>query len=182
MATRTGLSGYLQTFVTPVVLMGIVCRPSHLHRTNEREIAKFFIADYMPVFFQACKGASPIGSGVDMFGFAFSLAPMAMVGGITIAKSKQYRPQIWLSWSLVMIGMGLLSTLSAESSRARAIGFQTVAGTGLGIRNAATFFPVLAPLPVSSNAPALALFTFFRNFAQVGGPHISPVFSRSDLI
>lgn len=161
MATRTGLSGYLQTFVTPVVLMGIVY--------------------YMPVFFQACKGASPIGSGVDMFGFAFSLAPMAMVGGITIAKSKQYRPQIWLSWSLVMIGMGLLSTLSAESSRARAIGFQTVAGTGLGILNAATFFPVLAPLPVSSNAPALALFTFFRNFAQIWGVTIGGTVLQNEL-
>jgi len=32
-------------------------------------------ADYIPVFFQACKGASPTASGVDSFGLGFIIAP-----------------------------------------------------------------------------------------------------------
>ncbi|TFY81266.1 hypothetical protein EWM64_g2741 [Hericium alpestre] len=161
MMTLTGLSGYLQTFVLPLSLMNVIY--------------------YLPVYFQACKDASPIASGVDVFGLAFSIAPFAMIGGLTIAKSGRYRPQIWFAWVLIMIGSGLLTTVNADTSRARVIGFEIVAGAGLGILMAATFFPVLAPLPVSTNALALALFTFFRNFAQVWGVTIGGTVLQNEL-
>jgi hypothetical protein len=111
--------------------------------------------------------ASPIASGVDIFGLAFSVAPSALLVGITIAKSRQYRPQIWLSWVLVIVGTAMFTTLDVDSSRAKAIGFQIIPGAGLGMMTAAVFFPILAPLPVESNAHAIALYTFFRNFSNV---------------
>jgi hypothetical protein len=125
--------------------------------------------DYLPVYFQACKGASPIASGVDVFGTAFSIVPAGILSGLSIAKTKQYRPQLWLAWVLIIIEMGLLSTLNADSSRASAIGFQVIGGCGMGILVTSAYFPVLAPLPVSENARAIAFFMFCRNFAQVSG-------------
>ncbi|KAF4564071.1 hypothetical protein EYR36_003322 [Pleurotus pulmonarius] len=68
-----------------------------------------------------------------------------------------------------MVGCGLLSTLHADSPRAHAIGFQIIVGIGLGVISFTTYFSVLAPLHVSSNAAALATFTFLRNFAQMWG-------------
>ena len=138
-------------------------------------------ADYIPVYFQACKIASPIASGVDTFGLAFSLAPSGIVAGLSVAASHRYRPQLWLAWALVMLGAGLLSTLHADSARARAIGFQVVAGAGLGILSTTTYFPVLAPLPVGANAKALAFFTFCRNFAQVWGVTVGGAVLQNEL-
>ncbi|KAJ7146731.1 iron permease, partial [Mycena epipterygia] len=147
LATRTALSGFIQTFILFIVLICLLY--------------------YMPVYFQACMDASPIASGVDIFGLAFSVAPSALLVGLSIARSHQYRPQMWLSWVLVVIGVGLFTTLHDDSSRAKAIGFQVIAGTGLGMMTAAVFFPILAPLPIESNAQAIALYTFFRNFSNI---------------
>ncbi|KAJ7918664.1 iron permease [Mycena leptocephala] len=147
LVTRTALSGFLQTSVLFIVLICLLY--------------------YMPVYFQASMDASPIASGVDIFGLAFSVAPSALLVGITIAKSRQYRPQIWLSWVLVIVGTAMFTTLDVDSSRAKAIGFQIIPGAGLGMMTAAVFFPILAPLPVESNAHAIALYTFFRNFSNI---------------
>ncbi|KAJ7489650.1 major facilitator superfamily domain-containing protein [Mycena galericulata] len=161
MSTATGLSGYLQTFIASVVM-----------------IASIY---YMPVFFQACKGASPTGSGVDSFGLGFIIAPSNIIAGLTISRTKHYRPQLWLSWCFVMIAAGLLSTLQADSSRAKSIGFEALMGVGIGILTTATYFPVLAPLPISENAHALAFFIFTRAFGQVWGVTIGATVLQNRL-
>lgn len=66
-----------------------------------------------------------------------------------------------------MVGFGLLSTLEVDSSKGKYIGYQVITGIGLGIIWIGTQFPILAPLPFSNNAHALAFFTFVRCFAQV---------------
>lgn len=67
----------------------------------------------------------------------------------------------------MIIGTSLLSTLDANSSRAKAFGYQILSGAGIGIIYVAAYFPVLAPIPVTRSAPALAFYTFLRNFALV---------------
>ncbi|KAJ7101372.1 major facilitator superfamily domain-containing protein [Mycena belliarum] len=161
MSTRTGLSGYLQTFIASVVM-----------------IASIY---YMPAYFQACKGASPTASGVDVFGLGFVIAPSNIIAGLTISRSNRYRPQLWLSWCFVMVGAGLLSTLKADSFRGKAIGFEAVLGVGIGILTTATYFPVLAPLPISENAHALAFFIFTRAFGQVWGVTIGATVMQNRL-
>ena len=99
----------------------------------------------MPVYFQGCKSASPIATGVDLFGLALTLAPVGIISGVSVAISHQYRPQLWLSWVLVMIGAGLLSTITADSPRMTVIGYEIVLAAGLGILSMTTYFPVLAP-------------------------------------
>ena len=121
----------------------------------------------MAVYFQVCLGASPIASGVDSLGMSVVTAPAGVVAGLTVAMSKRYRPQLWASWVLVMVGCGLLSTLKANSSVASAVGYLVVVSFGLGISSTTTYFPVLAPLPVEANAQAVAFFTFVRNLAMV---------------
>lgn len=123
--------------------------------------------DFMPVYFQACKDASPTGSGVDLFGLALTLSPISIVGGISITVYKCYRPQLWLGWVCTVISMGLLLLLRSDSSRALSIGLSVLAGAGMGTAYTGTFFPVLAPLSVDSNAHAISLGVFLRAFAQV---------------
>ncbi|KAI0935572.1 hypothetical protein AcV5_003966 [Taiwanofungus camphoratus] len=158
---RTSLSGYIQTGLLSIPLTGLMY--------------------YLPVYYQACMDASPIASGIDVFGVAFTVAPMTIVSGAAITATKRYRPPIWLGWGLLMLGHGLLTTLKYDTRRARSIGFQVITGTGIGLVYSSTYFPVLAPLPVASNAPALALYVFLRSFAQIWGVAIGSTVLQNEL-
>ncbi|PPQ80060.1 hypothetical protein CVT25_001489 [Psilocybe cyanescens] len=161
LSNRTTLSGYLQTFIIQAVLVSFIY--------------------YMPVYFQACKGASPTGSGVDLFGLAMTLSPISIIGGVSITVFNCYRPQLWFGWSLTVLAMGVISTLDSTSPRAMSIGFEVLAGAGMGIAYTGTFFPVLAPLSVESNAHAIGLGIFLRSFAQVWGITICGTVLQNEL-
>ncbi|KAG9121240.1 hypothetical protein FRC07_002889 [Ceratobasidium sp. 392] len=161
LSNRTSLSGYLGTFFHGVIFTGVVY--------------------YLPIYFQASKGDSPIQSGVDLFGIAFTTAPFGIFTGISTVVFKKYRPQNYIAWAFVMVGMGLLSILKYDSSKANAIGFQILVGIGGGILYASTTFPILAPLPISRNAPALALFAFIRTFAGTYGVAIGSSVLQTEL-
>ena len=85
--------------------------------------------------------------------------------------TKTYRAQLWLAWVLTILAMAVMSTLRADTPSSRATGYPTLLGFGSGMFYAATYFPVLAPLPISENAHALAFFSFCRSFAGVRRPY-----------
>lgn len=123
--------------------------------------------DFLPAYYQACQNASPTRSGVEVFGLAIPIGPVLLMTGASIAITKTYRVQLWLAWCLTVVSMGVLSTLRANSPISQFVGYPIFLGIGSGIWYAATYFPVLAPLPVSENAHALAFFSFCRSFASV---------------
>ncbi|VDC06977.1 unnamed protein product [Peniophora sp. CBMAI 1063] len=157
----TALSGYVQNFIMGILIAGL--------------------SYWLPVYFQGCKDAGPIASGVDSFGLSFSISPTCIITGITVQKSGKYRPQMWFAWCIMILGTGLLSYLDADGSRGQSFGFQILAGVGLGIIYVAAYFPVLAPIPVTKSTPALAFHTFLRNFAQVWGVTIGGAVLQNEL-
>lgn len=90
-----------------------------------------------------------------------------VVSGVSIGVFKKYRVQLWLGWVLNVVGMGVLSILRPDSPLSHQVGLPILMALGAGTIYAATYFPVLAPLPVKENAHALALFAFLRSFAAV---------------
>ncbi|CAL1715229.1 unnamed protein product [Somion occarium] len=130
-------------------------------------VASISIIYYIPIYFQACLGASPIRSGVDMLATALIISPFALICGIVVKVTGKYRPVNYVGWVLMIIGFGLLSLLKADSNTGQWVGYQVLVSAGTGMIFSATVFPVLAPLPVSLTAPALAFFAFVRTFAQV---------------
>lgn len=132
----------------------------------------------MPVYFQACQGASPIKSGVNGLAFALILGVFLMTTGVSVAVSKQYRIQLWTAWVCFVIALGLMVTIHAETPLSRTLGFTAFLGFACGILYSSTYYPVLAPLSVSDNAHALALFAFFRSFAAVCVLHLILTFSN----
>ncbi|KAG9020153.1 hypothetical protein FRB95_005006 [Tulasnella sp. JGI-2019a] len=74
-----------------------------------------------------------------------------------------------------------MSMITVSSPKGWQIGFQIVCGIGLGLIYAAPTFPVLAPLPTSETAHALALFAFVRNFAQTFGVTIGSTILQNEL-
>jgi len=160
-STPTAISGYLQTFLTSFYMLGIIY--------------------YIPVYFQACKGASPVASGVDIFGIPYTILSVAIVAGISVTKTGRYRPQLWFSWVLLLIAAGLLSTVHAGTSRAAVIGYEIIAGVGIGILIVVNFYPVLAPIPLSDSASALSLYQFVRFLSQVWGITVGGVVLQNEL-
>jgi len=121
------------------------------------------------VFFEACKDRSPSGAGVDLFGLSYSISLIAIVAGVAVKKTGKYVIPTYVGWVLTIVGAGLLTTLSANSSLAKSVGFQLVIGAGVGITYVVTLFPILASIPVTHTAPAMALYVFSRNFGYIWG-------------
>ncbi|KAJ6542004.1 MFS general substrate transporter [Mycena vulgaris] len=148
MCNRTSLSGYVQAFVVGLVTLCVVY--------------------FLPVYFQSCKDASAIQSALLGLGVA-ALAPAAIFAGVAVSKTQRYRPQMWAGWGIIMLGLGLLSTVRHDTPTIRTVFFGVITGVGLGFEYSTTMFPVQAPLPVSHNARALAFLTFVGSFAGVWG-------------
>ncbi|KAA1472296.1 MFS multidrug transporter [Dentipellis sp. KUC8613] len=158
---RTALSAYLATAVHGLTSISIIY--------------------YLPVYFQACFGASPIRSGVDGLTMALVIAPAAMVAGIMVQTMKRYIPANVLGWVLTIIGFGLLTLLKSDTSTGKWVGYIIVVSAGSGLIYAATIFPILAPLPVERTAASLAFFAFVRAFAQTWGITISATILQNEL-
>jgi hypothetical protein len=140
------------------------------------------LADWYPVFFEACKETSPIEAGIDLFGLSYSLGLIAIVAGVVVKKSGNYMTPTYVGWGLTVIGAGLLTTLHADSSKAKSIGFQIVIGSGVGIIHVISLFPILASIPVTQTAPAMALYAFSRNLGNVSPSLSIQVSTLHDLV
>ncbi|KAJ7487870.1 major facilitator superfamily domain-containing protein [Mycena latifolia] len=119
------------------------------------------------LFFQACFGASLIRSAVDFLPGSLITTPFALLAGVSIATLKKYRFVNWIGWAVAIIGYGLVSTLREDSS--------------VGKWFSAPIFPLLAPLPNTRAASALALFAFTRSFSQTWGITISSTILQNTL-
>lgn len=89
--------------------------------------------DYLPVYFQAVKGASPIQSGVDVLLFALMIAVSALASGIIVQKQKKYIPVNVAGWMLMVVGFGVLSLMKADSTQSQWLGYQVLCAVGIGL-------------------------------------------------
>ncbi|KAJ7487875.1 major facilitator superfamily domain-containing protein [Mycena latifolia] len=174
---RTSLSGQVQLIIPDIMLTPIICQVNLTSAASSTDSDNFTSS----VFFQACFGASPIRSAVDFLPGSLVTTPFALVAGVSIATLKKYRLVNWIGWAVAIIGYGLVSTLREDSSVGKWVGYQIVGAMGVGILFSAPIFPLLAPLPNTRAASALALFAFTRSFSQTWGITISSTILQNTL-
>ncbi|KAJ7487867.1 iron permease [Mycena latifolia] len=165
----------------PLDVVGNRTSLSGLLTTAAHGMTSISMIYYLPVFFQACFGASPIRSAVDFLPGSLITTPFALLAGVSIATLKKYRFVNWIGWAVAIIGYGLVSTLREDSSVGKWVGYQIVGAMGVGILFSAPIFPLLAPLPNTRAASALALFAFTRSFSQTWGITISSTILQNTL-
>jgi hypothetical protein len=120
---------------------------------------------YLPLYFQTCLGATPLLSGVYTLAMALSLSFSSMATGISIRKTGQYLPPIYAGLTIMTLGYGLFCDLDAESSWAKIILYQIVAGIGVGPLFQAPLIALQSLIPPKDIAAGTATFQFTRNIA-----------------
>lgn len=137
---------------------------------------------YLPLYFQAVLGATPLLSGVYLLPFALSLALVSAVTGIFIKKTGKYLPAIWFGLTVMTLGFGLLIDLDVQANWAKIILFQIVAGIGVGPNFQAPLIAIQSTIHPRDIATATATFGFTRNLSTAISVVIGGVVFSNEMV
>ena len=120
---------------------------------------------YLPLYFQAVLGASPLLSGVYVLPFTLSLALVSAGTGIFIKRTGKYVPCIIFGMTVMTLGFGLFIDLEPKANWAKIILFQIVAGIGVGPNFQSPLISLQSTVAPRDIASATATFGFIRQLA-----------------
>ncbi|KAF2439234.1 MFS general substrate transporter [Karstenula rhodostoma CBS 690.94] len=126
--------------------------------------ASFFVMAYfIPIWFQAIRGASAVRSGIDLLPFMISIILSIMSGGFLVSKIGWYNPFMFAPITLGAVGAGLIYTWDIDTPTSRLIGYQILfgLGVGLGIQQAIVAVQSGKNIDIPSG---IALLCFAENF------------------
>ncbi|KAI0657015.1 iron permease [Cubamyces menziesii] len=159
-SNRTSIAGYIGSFF-------------HLLVVNS-------VPFYLPAYFQSSKLAPPLLSGLYLLPTALCISPAAISQGIIVSKTGKYRLITVVGWAAMLVGVGLMTLLDADSPIAVTIPMQIVAAVGFGFVYATTF-TVMAPLEPVHNASALSFLLFVRTLSSAWAIPISASILQNQL-
>lgn len=120
---------------------------------------------YLPLYFQAVRGASPLLSGVYVLPSVVATGLAAVATGIYIGATGQYLPPIIIGVFMMTLGFGLFINLDASSSWAKMIIYQLIAGIGVGPNFQAPLVALQNFIHPRDIATGTATFNFLRSLA-----------------
>ncbi|KAI0157786.1 major facilitator superfamily domain-containing protein [Xylariaceae sp. FL1272] len=128
-------------------------------------IASIFVGtQYIPIYFQSVKGATPILSGVYLLPSILSQLFFLISSGILIQRVGYYLPFAVIAGAGAVIASALLSTLQPGSSTGEWVGYQIIFGLrGCGVQVAV--IAIQNALPPAQSQIGLAFTVFCQNFA-----------------
>ncbi|KAI0840307.1 putative MFS aflatoxin efflux pump [Hypoxylon sp. FL0890] len=88
---------------------------------------------FLPIWFQAIKGASAVDSGIRLLPITLSMVVASITNGIFVSKIGYYAPTMLVGTCLMSIGAGLLTTLQLDTATGKWIGYQILYGFGMGM-------------------------------------------------
>ncbi|KAF4637158.1 hypothetical protein G7Y89_g908 [Cudoniella acicularis] len=136
---------------------------------------------YLPLYFQAVLGATPLLSGVYLMPLALSLSFTSAVTGIMIKKTGKYLPPIWFGLFFMTLGFGLFIDLNAQETWAKIIIFQIIAGIGVGPNFQSPLIALQNFVAPRDIATATATFGFVRNLSTAISVVIGGVVFQNEM-
>ncbi|HEV7584821.1 MAG TPA: MDR family MFS transporter [Solirubrobacteraceae bacterium] len=88
---------------------------------------------YLPLFLQVVKNASPTGSGLQLVPLMGGLLVTSILSGQAITRTGRYKPFPIAGTALLTVGLYLLSTMTAATSRGTIDLYMFIVGLGLGM-------------------------------------------------
>lgn len=95
--------------------------------------ASFFVLIYyVPIWFQAIKETSAVGSGIRNLPMILALVIVSIFSGVMVTVFGYYTPWMIVSSVFMSVGVGLLSTWKVSTGAGEWIGYQIIYGIGVG--------------------------------------------------
>jgi hypothetical protein len=126
--------------------------------------AFFTIVFYLPLWFQAIKGASAVKSGIMNLPTILTLVIMSMLSGGLVTVVGYYTPFMILSSVLMAVGAAMLSTFQVNTGHSMWIGYQIIFGAGVGFGMQQTMIAVQASLDGADVPVGTAIVMFSQTF------------------
>lgn len=120
----------------------------------------------LPIWFQGVMGTSATKSGVDCLPFSLASVFSTLFAGFLTTKFGYPIPFLWAGSAMYAIGSGLLYTLTPTSAPAQYLGYQILAGFGMGLANLIPFVAVQIVTAADDMPVACGMEVFFK---QLGG-------------
>ncbi len=120
---------------------------------------------YLPLYFQAVLGATPLLSGVYVLPYTLSLALTSAGTGVFIKRTGKYLPCIIFGMTVLTLGFGLFIDLEPTTNWAKIIVFQIIAGIGVGPNFQAPLISLQSTVAPRDIASATATFGFIRQLS-----------------
>jgi len=137
---------------------------------------------YLPLYYEAVKGVTPVMTGVDLFPETFTIAPAAIAVGVIVTLTGSYRWSIWGGYFFVTLGFGLMLLLRVDTSTVSWILINLVPGLGCGMLFPGLAFSVQAATSEKDAAAGVTLFTFSRAFGQAIGVALGGVIFQNHVL
>ncbi|KAL4767956.1 major facilitator superfamily domain-containing protein [Aspergillus nidulans var. acristatus] len=125
----------------------------------------FLMLYYIPIWFQAIKGASAIRSGVMNLPMVLAYVAFSLSGGFLTSRLGYYVPFAYLTVIFMSVGSGLLSTFTVSSGSPEWIGYQFLFGAGVGLGLQTAFAAPQCALPIEDIAIGTAIVMFLENLS-----------------
>jgi len=120
---------------------------------------------YLPLYFQAVRGATPILSGVYLLPTALALSAGSIGTGIFVRKVGKFLPPIYFGLFMMTLGYGLFVDFDANSNWGKLAMYQIIAGVGIGPLFQAPIIALQAHINPRDIGTATATLGFIRQLA-----------------
>ncbi len=141
--------------------------------------ALFGSVTYLPLFLQVVNGASPTSSGLQILPLMGGLLITSVGSGQIISRTGKYKPFPIAGTAIMVVGLALLSTMDAHTTRLVASGFMFVLGLGLGLVMQVLVLAVQNAVGYEDLGVATSGATLFRSIGgAVGTAVLGSIFSN----
>ena len=125
----------------------------------------FFVLIYwLPIWFQAIKGASAFKSGIMCIPMVLALVLANILTGVGTTAIGYYTPFYYGGVIFAAVGAGLLTTFETTTNHEKWIGYQVIYGFGIGLGMQQALITVQAVLPLKDVPTGTALVMFMQTF------------------
>jgi EmrB/QacA subfamily drug resistance transporter len=127
----------------------------------------------LPLYMQIVKGKSPTEAGLLLVPLMIGIMSGSVISGQFIARTGRYKIFPILGLTLLVIGLGLMSQIDADTSIATVDVYGLIFGLGLGFNMQTLVLAIQNAVPPQDMGVATSSATFFR---QMGGTLGTAVF------
>jgi EmrB/QacA subfamily drug resistance transporter len=126
----------------------------------------------LPLYLQIVKGASPAKSGLLMLPLVAGLMLASLACGQITSRTGRYKMFPVIGSVLMVIGMGLLTRIGADTPLVRTDLYMALFGVGLGMNMQSLVLAMQSAVPAKDMGVASAASTFFRSIGGTLGTSI----------